>query len=144
MVILDKLPHAAPVKNGEQLGTGSALLIGIAQMLALIPGVSRSGSTIIVGRLRGLNAHEAAEYSFLASVPIMIAVVLKSIIDDRHYMMAHLGTLALSNLFAFISGLLAIGFLLRYLSTHSLAVFGWYRIGVSLLLATILLVQYKK
>ena len=141
MVVLEKLPKLSPVKDGEKLPWTRALIIGAAQVLALIPGTSRSGSTIIAGRLMGLSAAEAAEYSFLASLPIMVGVTLKVLITDTEYLVGHLDILLISNFAAFISGLWAVGFLLRYLSKHSLAVFGWYRIGLALVLATILLVQ---
>ena len=141
MIILEKLPHASPVKDGEKLSPWRALAIGGAQMLALIPGVSRSGSTIIAGRLAGLKPAEAAEYSFLASLPIMLGVTAKILISDHAYLSANFGTLLVSNIFAFIAGLLAVGFLLRYLAKHSLAVFGWYRVGLAAVLTVILLVQ---
>jgi len=141
MIVLEKLPHASPVEDGEKLSGWRAFAIGAAQMMALIPGVSRSGSTIIAGRLSGLTPAAAAEYSFLASLPIMIGVTIKIFVTDSDYLLANLGVLALSNLFAFISGLLAVGFLLRYLAKHSLAVFGWYRVGLAAVLTVILLVQ---
>jgi len=143
MVVLEKLPKLSPVKDGERLPWQRALIIGAAQVLALIPGTSRSGSTIITGRLMGLSPAEAAEYSFLASLPIMAGVTLKVLLTDTDYLVANLGTLFVSNLVAFLSGLLAVGFLMKYLSKHSLAVFGWYRIGLAVVLAVILLVQYK-
>jgi len=141
MIVLEKLPHASPVEDGEKLSGWRAFAIGAAQMMALIPGVSRSGSTIIAGRLSGLTPAAAAEYSFLASLPIMIGVTIKIFVTDSDYLLANLGVLAVSNLFAFISGLLAVGFLLRYLAKHSLAVFGWYRVGLAAVLTVILLVQ---
>jgi undecaprenyl-diphosphatase len=143
MVVVEKLPKASPVENGEELSPLRAFIIGIVQMFALIPGVSRSGSTIITGRLMGLNSAAAAEYSFLASLPIMIGVTLKVFVksSDRAYFFDHLPMLALSNLVAFVSGLIAVGFLMRYLAHHSLAVFGWYRIGLVAVLAVVLLVQ---
>ena len=141
MVVLEKIPKLSPVKDGEKLPWWRALIIGGAQVLALIPGTSRSGSTIIAGRLMGLSPAEAAEYSFLASLPIMAGVTLKVLLTDTDYLVANAGTLFVSNLAAFLSGLLAVGFLMRYLSKHSLAVFGWYRIGLAVILATILLVQ---
>jgi undecaprenyl-diphosphatase len=141
MVVLEKLPKLSPVKDGEKLSWQRALIIGAAQVLALIPGTSRSGSTIIAGRFMGLNAAQAAEYSFLASLPIMLGVSLKVFLTDTDYLVAHAGTLFISNVAAFVSGLLAVGFLMKYLSRHSLAVFGWYRIGLALVLAIVLLVQ---
>lgn len=144
MVVLDRLPKASPVDNGEQLTILRALAIGILQIFALIPGVSRSGSTIVAGRLMGLPAEKAAEYSFLASLPIMCGVTLKLLLgsDERDYLLANLEPLLIANLVAFVSGLLAVGFLMRYLSTHSLAVFGWYRIGLAAVVALVLLVQW--
>ena len=141
MVVLEKIPHATEVKDGEKLSSWRALAIGGAQMLALIPGVSRSGSTIIAGRLSGLKPADAAEYSFLASLPIMLGVTLKVLVSDKEYLIANAGTLLLSNAAAFIAGIFAVGFLMRYLSKHSLAIFGWYRIGLALVLAVVLLVQ---
>lgn len=143
MVVLERLPMLSMKHDGEELTSGRALTIGLAQMAALIPGVSRSGSTIIAGRLMGLSPAAAAEYSFLASLPIMLAVTAKVFIkaSDRAYFVEHMPMLLLSNAVAFASGLLAIGFLMRYLSRHGLAAFGWYRIGLAALLTVVLLVQ---
>ncbi len=141
MVVVEKLPKASEVKDGEALSPWRALVVGLAQMIALIPGVSRSGSTILAGRFAGLKPAQAAEYSFLASLPIMAGVAVKLLITDSDYLVANAGVLLVSNLAAFISGLLAVGFLMNYLAKHSLAVFGWYRIVLSAVLVTILLVQ---
>lgn len=143
MIVLDRLPKASVVADGEKLTVVRALVIGLVQIFALIPGVSRSGSTIITGRLMGLSAEKAAEYSFLASLPIMGGVALKLLLgsDERAYLMDNFVPLLIGNTVAFVSGLLAVGFLLRYLSTHSLAVFGWYRIGLAAVVALVLLVQ---
>lgn len=139
MVVLEKLPHASPVPSAECLSVGRALVIGFVQIFALIPGVSRSGSTIITGRLMGLPAAEAAEFSFLVSLPIMLAVCAKVIFTDHEYLIANAGTLFVSNAVAFVSGLLAVGFLMKYLSKNSLEVFGWYRVALSLLVIGLLL-----
>lgn len=143
MIVLDRLPSASPVEGGEQLTLLKALVIGALQVFALIPGVSRSGSTIIAGRLAGLPAEKAAEYSFLVSLPIMFGVTVKLFLgsDEREYLLAHLQPVLLGNIAAFLSGLLAVGFLMRYLSTHSLAVFGWYRVSLATVVAIALLVQ---
>lgn len=141
MVLIEKLPKLSPVKDGEGLTKSRALIIGLAQALALIPGVSRSGSTILAGRFMGLKPAEAAEYSFLASLPIMMGVTLKVLLTDTDYLVANAGTLILSNAAAFIAGIFAVGFLMQYLSKHSLAIFGWYRIVLALVLAVVLLVQ---
>lgn len=143
MIIVEKLPQASHVKDGDHLTPGRALFIGLLQVFALIPGVSRSGSTIVAGRLMGLNAEKAAEYSFLASLPIIGAVLLKLVAssEGRDYYIHHAFTLTLSNAVAFLSGLLAVSFLINYLSKHGLAVFGWYRVVLAAVLAVGLLLQ---
>ena len=77
MIVLEKLPRLSDAKDGEVLSGKRAFGIGVAQVVALIPGTSRSGSTIIAGRLMGLSPSAAAEYSFLLSIPIMLGVILK-------------------------------------------------------------------
>lgn len=143
MIMLERLPKASPVDTGAQLSWGRALAIGVAQMCALIPGVSRSGSTIIAGRFLGLSNTNAAEYSFLASIPIMFAVTVRLFLssDDRMYMMEHLPMLLVGNTIAFISGLLAIKFLITFLSSHDLKVFGWYRLALGAIVLLVVLLQ---
>lgn len=143
LIVLERLPKRSPVTSLEKLPWKRALGIGLAQMLALIPGTSRSGATIIAGRLSGLSRAHAAEFSFLVSIPIMLGVLLKLVVSDssRAYFVANMAPLLLANLVAFISGLLAVGFLMRFLEKRSLAVFGWYRVGLGLVIALVLLVQ---
>jgi undecaprenyl-diphosphatase len=141
MVVLERLPKASAVVDGEHLSASRALVIGLAQVFALIPGVSRSGSTIIAGRLSGLSAAAAAEYSFLASLPIMIGVTLKIFVTDTDYLVANIIPLLIGNIAAFAAGIVAVGFLLKYLANHSLALFGWYRIGLAAILAVVILLQ---
>lgn len=143
MIFLEKFPKASAVENGAKLSPLRALIIGLVQMFALIPGVSRSGSTIITGRLAGLSPAAAAEYSFLAALPIMLGVMLKLFVGstEREYMMTHLPMLVISNIAALIAGLIAVGFMMRYLSRHSLALFGWYRVSLAAVITVVLLVQ---
>lgn len=143
MVLLEKLPKLSPVGDEAALPKSRALTIGVAQVLALIPGTSRSGSTIIAGRLMGLNAAKAAEFSFLVSIPIMLGVIVKLAVKeaDRVYFLDNAGALVAGNIAALISGLVAVGFLMRYLERHGLAVFGWYRIALAAVLAVVLLLQ---
>ncbi|PLS80861.1 undecaprenyl-diphosphatase [Candidatus Saccharibacteria bacterium] len=143
MVVLERLPKLSPVVDESALPKGRALTIGLAQAAALIPGTSRSGSTIIAGRLMGLNAARAAEFSFLVSIPIMLGVLLKVSVkaSDRAYLMDNFAAIAVGNVFAFISGLLAVGFLMRYLEHHGLAAFGWYRIILAVIIALVLILS---
>lgn len=143
MVRLEKLPRMSAVADGEHLSPKRALGIGLAQVLALVPGTSRSGSTIVAGRLTGLSPAAAAEYSFLLSIPIMLGVILKLFLkgSDRAYFAANMPSIIVSNIFALISGFAAVGLLMKYLSKHDLAVFGWYRIALAVAVMGLLLLQ---
>ena len=135
MIFVNKLPHLSKLKDENELTPGRALAIGLAQTFALIPGVSRSGSTIITGRVMGLDSKSAAKYSFLASLPIMIAVCGKSLLSSssRAYIASNLGMLLLSNLVAFISGLIALQIVMKYFKKEkSIPSFGVYRVILSL------------
>lgn len=115
----------------EQIGRSDAIFIGLFQALALIPGVSRSGSTISAGLFRGLDEVAAARYSFLLSVPAVVAsglFELRKIGEDGTHATASMT--ALAAVLAFVSGYAAIAFLLRWLSTHNLTPFVVYRLIV--------------
>ena len=143
MVMVDKLPKKSARETGTDLSPKRALVIGFAQAFALIPGVSRSGSTIVASRIMGLSPKAAAEYSFMVSIPIMVGLIGKLLLKqaDREYMVANLDVIIIANVAAFISAMLAIHFLLKYLSNHGLSLFGWYRIGLAAVVITVLLVQ---
>jgi len=144
MILVNKLPTLSKLEDENKLTKPRALTIGIMQTLALIPGVSRSGATILTGRVMGLNSASAAEYSFLASIPLMCGVVAKTFISssDRIYFIDNLGTLILSNAVALIAGLIALKFLLRYLKKrNSLQMFGWYRVVLASLVLIVALIQ---
>jgi undecaprenyl-diphosphatase len=119
----------------SQITLLKALIVGIAQAFALIPGASRSGVTITGGLFAGFNRETAARFSFLLSVP---AVLLSGLYEFYKIFPELTQTSALSLIvataFSFLSGIFAIEFLLRYLRTHSTFVFIWYRIGLGILL----------
>lgn len=144
MLMVEKLPQKSPLSSEEKLDSKRALYIGLAQILALIPGVSRSGSTIIAGRLMGLKNLPAANYSFLVSIPIMLGVLLKNLVSssDRQFIIDNLGALAISNLCAFIVGLAVIHIAFKiYARRDALKIFGWYRIVAASLILIFLLIQ---
>src|SRR3954451_8769077 len=117
----------------EEMDGHDGLYIGVAQSLALIPGVSRSGATISAGLFRGFDRVAAARYSFLLSVP---AVVLSGLFELRKVGEAgspSAGATVIATLVAFVTGYLAIAWLLRYLSSHSLEIFVIYRIALGVL-----------
>lgn len=144
MVASSKLPHMSKLKDENKLSKPRALYIGLAQVFALIPGVSRSGSTILAGRAVGLSAASAAEYSFLVSIPLMLAVCGKSLISGttRTYLFNNLGPLLLANLFALIFGLIALKLVMDYVKKQdSLRAFGFYRIILASVVLIYLLIQ---
>jgi undecaprenyl-diphosphatase len=111
----------------REINSRDGLVIGFAQALALVPGVSRSGATISAGLFRDFDRAAAARYSFLLSVP---AVVLSGLFELRHAGEGSLpiGATALATLLAFVVGYASIALLLRYLARHTIAVFVGYRI----------------
>ena len=116
-----------------ELNMRDGLFIGFAQALALIPGVSRSGATISAGLFRNLDGAAAARYSFLLSVPAVVLSGLYEIRDIGHGDGASVEATIVATVAAFISGYVAIAWLLRYLATHTLAVFIAYRIPLGVL-----------
>ena len=143
MIVVDKLPKKSARETGTDLSPKRSLFIGLAQAFALIPGVSRSGSTIIASRIMGLNPKAAAEYSFMVSIPIMLGLIGKLFLkaSDRQYIFDHAGIVVAGNLAAFVFGMLAVHFLLKYLSNHGLSLFGWYRIVLATVVVAVLLIQ---
>jgi len=111
-----------------------ALFIGIFQLLALIPGTSRSGATIIGGILLGTSRKLAAEYTFFLAIPVMFgASLLKIVKFGFSFTAVELITLLLGMAVAFVVSILAIKFLMGYIKKHDFKVFGWYRIVLGVL-----------
>jgi undecaprenyl-diphosphatase len=115
----------------HQLSVRDGILIGLAQSLALVPGVSRSGATMSAGLLLGLKREAAARFSFLLAIPAVVASGLFELKDVISGDKGGLGSgvdVAVATLVAFIVGYAAIAWLLRYLTTHSVRVFVVYRV----------------
>ena len=110
-----------------------ALLIGVFQVLALIPGTSRSGATILGGILIGTSREVAAEYTFFLAVPVMFGASLLKIVKFGAISGTELGVLLVGMAVAFGVSILAIRFLMGYIRKHDFTAFGWYRIGLGLL-----------
>ena len=111
-------------------------MIGFAQALALIPGVSRSGATLTAGLFLGLDRTSAARFSFLLSIPAVVlsgAVEFGSILSGEEGQHVGLGPLAVATFLAFVAGYASIAFLLRYLTNHSTILFVIYRVALGAL-----------
>ncbi|MDR6377278.1 undecaprenyl-diphosphate phosphatase [Paraburkholderia caledonica] len=133
--------RVARVTSVDDLSAMDALKVGLAQCFALIPGTSRSGSTIIGGMLFGLDRRVATEFSFFLAIPIMFGATAYELYKDWHLLSVDaLGVFALGFVAAFVSAFLCVRWLLRYIAGHDFTAFAWYRIGFGLL---ILLVGYS-
>ncbi|MFP3569292.1 undecaprenyl-diphosphate phosphatase [Paraburkholderia sp. SIMBA_030] len=133
---------AAPrVQSVDDLTALDALKVGLAQCFALIPGTSRSGSTIIGGMLFGLDRRVATEFSFFLAIPIIFGATAYELHKGWQVLSADtLGVFALGFVAAFVSAFICVRWLLRYIASHDFTAFAWYRIGFGLL---ILLVGYS-
>jgi undecaprenyl-diphosphatase len=130
--------HGTRTRDEEQLNGTDAIAVGGAQALALIPGASRSGTTITAGLFRGLDRPTAARFSFLLSVP---AVVLSGAYEARkvgEQTGPGLGVTLLATFFAFIVGFASIAWFMRWMARHSTYLFIWYRVVVGTLLIVLL------
>lgn len=118
-----------------------ALKVGFAQALALIPGTSRSGITILTGLRSNLSAARAAEFSFMLAIPTIAGATIKVLLLDGGWVYAsgNINLVIVGNLVSFASGLAAVSFLIKWLSKRGLKDFGWYRIGLALVLSVLLL-----
>jgi undecaprenyl-diphosphatase len=117
----------------EQITTRDGIAIGLAQALALVPGVSRSGATLTAGLFMGLDRTSAARFSFLLSVPAVVlsgALEFGSILSGEEGEHVGLGALLVATFLAFVAGYASIAFLLRFLSSHSTIVFVVYRVAL--------------
>lgn len=125
----ERREHSIRVKDVDDMTPLDAIKVGMAQMLALVPGTSRSGATIIGGLFIGLDRKVAAEFSFFLAVPTMVAATGYKLYKAREFLnLDDMALFAVGFVMAFFSGLLAVRTLVRYVSNHSFEIFGWYRI----------------
>ena len=128
-------PESVRVHSMDEMTMLDALKVGIAQIAALIPGTSRSGSTIIGGMLFGLSRQTATQFSFFLAIPILFAASVKELFGMRDMLNAHHITLfAIGFIFSFISAFLCVRWLLRFVSHHDFKGFAWYRIVFGLVI----------
>jgi len=129
MVVAERV--ATYRRHEEDTTFKDAIIIGLVQCLALVPGVSRSGATISAGLFLGMERVSAARFSFLLSIPAVVLsglYELKDVVDGSAEGAAGVGPTAVATVFAFITGYASIAFLLRFLTTHTTGVFVAYRV----------------
>ncbi len=137
ILIIEKYAKNATTEQIETITKAQALKIGLAQALALVPGVSRSGATILGGMVFGLTRQTATEFSFFLAIPIMFAATGYDLLKSWQLLsVADLPMFAVGFVTAFLSALLVIKILIRFVANHDFTVFAWYRIIFGLLVLT--------
>lgn len=141
-LLMETFPPKVRVNSIEELSYPRALGVGAFQALSLIPGTSRSGSTILGGTLLGTSREVAAEFSFFMAIPAMLGAsglkVLKFVMKGLSFTAGEWITLIIGTIVAFVVSLFAIRFLMGYIKKHDFKVFGWYRIA----LAVVVVIAY--
>jgi undecaprenyl-diphosphatase len=122
------------VDSIDRLSGRDALGVGLMQALALIPGTSRSGATIMGGMVLGLSRQTAAEFSFFLAMPTLLAASAYELLKNRHLLSVDdLGVFVTGFVASFMSAFVCVRWLLRYISTHDFRIFAWYRIAFGLI-----------
>lgn len=130
----ERRKHQVRVENVDDMRWPDALKVGFAQCLALIPGTSRAGATIIGGLFLGLSRRAATEFSFFLAIPVLFAASGYELFKHRHELSADdLGLLAVGLVAAFLSAFVCVRWLLRYIIRHDFTIFAWYRIAFGLI-----------
>lgn len=136
MLIVERNRPVPTVTRADETPLGKAFAIGCWQVLALVPGVSRSGATIVGGLVAGLERSAAAEFSFFLAMPTMAGAFAKDMWDVRHELTSQVGAeIAVGLVMAFIASALVMGPFLKFVGRSGFAPFAWYRIvaGIALL-----------
>lgn len=137
MIIAGKTNKNADDREVEKsVGWKLSIKTGLAQALSLIPGVSRSGITILTGLRNNLSAARAAEFSFLLAIPIIAGASFKTLLssDGMNFVKHNFAAFTIGNIVCFVSGMLAINFLIKLISKRGLKDFGWYRVILAVIL----------
>lgn len=137
ILLIEKYTSHSATDQIETITKTQALKIGLAQSLALVPGVSRAGATILGGMVFGLTRQTATEFSFFLAIPIMFAATAYDLIKSWNMLsVADLPLFAVGFITAFLSALLVIKVLIKYVANHDFTAFAWYRIifGTAVLL----------
>ncbi|MBS3979324.1 MAG: undecaprenyl-diphosphate phosphatase [Rhodobacteraceae bacterium] len=143
LLVIDRIAPVPVHTDALALPLRKSLAIGFCQTLALVPGVSRSGATIVGALLMGVEKRAAAEFSFLLSLPTMGAAVVYDLYQNRDILdFAAIWDIAVGFGVAFLTALLVVRWVLNFISKHGYALFGWWRIIVGSVAVTALWLGY--
>ena len=135
--------YSKQTKDIKKITLKDAIIVGCSQVFALIPGFSRSGTTIAAGRVLGLDRESAAKFSFYLSAPVVLGAVVLQLIKGSalSVIAANLGTFVLGILVSFVIGLLCIKYLLKYLQKHNFKIFMVYRVVLAIVVLVYIFIR---
>jgi undecaprenyl-diphosphatase len=142
LLFVDRIAPPPLFDDASALPFRRALAIGVLQCLAMVPGVSRSGATIVGARMLGVGRQASAEFSFFLSLPTMAGAVAYDLYKSRYVLnFDDMGQMAIGFAAAFVVAVLVVRWVLAFVGRHGFAIFGWWRIGVGTLALVGLIVQ---
>ncbi len=140
ILAIEARPRTATVGQVEDFSPTLALKIGFFQVIAMIPGVSRSGATILGALLMGVDRKAAAEFSFFLAIPTMLGAATYDLYKNRHDLSFDGGILiAVGFVVAFLAALAVVRFVVDFISRHGFTPFGWYRIAIGTIMLMVLM-----
>lgn len=144
-ILVERRPRVATTTKLSRITYQQALIIGMWQVLALIPGTSRSGATILGGLLCGLSRGAASQFTFFLAIPVMAGAsglkLVKFLAEGGVFAAPEIAALLVGCVVAFVVSLLAIRFLMDYVKKHTFTAFGWYRIALGIVVLAIWALQ---
>ncbi|WP_289296862.1 undecaprenyl-diphosphate phosphatase [uncultured Reyranella sp.] len=142
ILLIERFAQRPRIKSLDDVDLKTALYIGLCQCLAMIPGVSRAGATIMGARAFRVDRATAAEFSFFLAMPTMLGATVYDLYKNWSSLSwEHSGIIALGFVAAFVSAMLVVRAFVRFISRHGFTVFAWYRIAVGALALTLLLMR---
>lgn len=139
IILFEKYYRASQSLDLSNLSYNKAIAIGLFQSLAVVPGVSRAAATIIGGLLLGMKRTAIVEFSFLLAIPTMAAATGLDLLESgTSFTAREWGVLAIGFVVSFVTAWLAVKWLLSYMARHNFTAFGWYRVGLAIVLAVFL------
>lgn len=144
-ILIERRPRVPTTAKLSRITYKQALIVGAWQVLALIPGTSRSGSTIIGGLLCGMSRPAASQFTFFLAIPVMAGAsglkLVKFLAKGGVFTLAEISALLVGCIVAFVVSMLAIRFLMNYVKKHTFTAFGWYRIALGIVVLGIWALQ---
>lgn len=144
-ILIERRPRVPTTTKLSRITYKQALIVGAWQVLALIPGTSRSGSTIIGGLLYGMSRPAASQFTFFLAIPVMAGAsglkLVKFLAKGGVFTLAEISALLVGCIVAFVVSMLAIRFLMNYVKKHTFTAFGWYRIDLGIVVLGIWALQ---